>query len=64
MNAQEYRQLMTVLKQINPEDACRELRSTDEQIAARLSEAMGEPIAPQSDFVRLTRLALEIAASR
>ncbi len=56
--------LAAAIRQINTEDARRELRSTDEQIAARLSEFMGEPIAPQSDFVHLTRLVLEIAARR
>ncbi len=64
MTTHEYTQLMTTLKQIRPEDARRELHSTDEQIAARLSEFMGEQVEPGSAYVRLTRLALQIAASR
>ncbi len=64
MTTHEYTQLMTVLKQIRPEDARRELHATDEQIAARLSEVMGEQVEAGSDYVRLTRLALQIAASR
>ncbi len=64
MTTHEYTQLMTTLKQIRPEDARRELRNTDEQIAARLSEFMGEQVEPGSPYVRLTRLAFEIAARR
>ncbi len=64
MTAHKYHELMTTLKQIRPEDARRELHSTDEQIAARLSEFMGERIEPGSAYVRLTRLAFQIAASR
>ncbi len=60
----QYSELMTILKEIRPEDAQRELQATDEQLAARLSEGMGEPIDAGSDLVRLTRLVFEIAARR
>ncbi len=56
--------LAAAIRQIRPEDARRELHSTDEQIAARLSEFMHVQVSPQSDFVRLMRLALRIAARR
>ncbi len=45
MTTHEYHELMTTLKQIRPEDARRELHSTDAEIAARLSEFMDEQIA-------------------
>ncbi len=56
--------LATAIREINPEDARRELHSTNADIAARLSEIVGVQVAPQSDFVRLTRLALQLAAKR
>ncbi len=60
----EHQELLTILEQIDPEDACRELQATDEQLAARLSEGMGRPIDAGSDLVRLTRLVFKIAARR
>ncbi len=56
--------LAAAIRQIDPEVARRELQATDAEIAARLSELMHVQVSPRSDFVRLTRLALQIAASR
>ncbi len=62
MNAYEI--LAAAIRQISPEDARRELGSTDEQLAARLSEIVGAPVAARCDFVRMTKLALRLAAKR
>ncbi len=56
--------LATAIQQIDPADAQHEVQATDEQLAARLSELTGVQVAPRCDFVRLTRLALQLAARR
>ncbi len=56
--------LVTAIQQIDPADARREVQATDEQLAARLSELTGVQVSPRADFVRLTRLALQLAATR
>ncbi len=56
--------LAAAIRQVDPADARRELGSTDAEIAARLSEIVGVQVSPRADFVRLTRLALQIAAKR
>ncbi len=61
---QYYETLAAAIREIDPATARRDLQTTDAEIARQLSEVVGVQVAPQSDFVRLTRLALQLAASR
>ncbi len=56
--------LAAAIRQIDPEDARRELHSTNAELAARLSELTGVQVNPRCDFVRMTKLALQLAARR
>ncbi len=61
---QYYETLAAAIREIDPATARRDLQTTDAEIARQLSEVVGVQVSPRCEFVRMTRLALQLAARR
>ncbi len=64
MNAHEYTELMTALKEINPELARRDADAPTAELEARIFEVTGEQMTLTPEAEQFLRAALRYAARR